>query len=112
MATSNVIQSAIAPQSENRTLAERRAAVVFGEINGLASVVERLGVLLVADQNEDERDTMAFQEGIKALASQIGLLADFGAELTGGLTLHGPDVAKWLLPPIYPDASEAEVGHV
>jgi hypothetical protein len=68
-------------------------------------------VLLVADQNEDARDTEAFQESIKALAAQIGLLADFGAELTGGLSLHNADIAKWLLPPIYPDASEAEVSH-
>jgi hypothetical protein len=111
MATSNVIQSGLTPQPANRTLAERRAGVVFGEISTLASVIERLGVLLIADQNEDERDTMAFQEGIKALALQVGLLADFGAGLTGGLQLHGPDIPKWLLPPIYPDASEAEVTH-
>jgi hypothetical protein len=111
MAGSNVIESGIAPHSEHHTLAERRAGVVFGEINLLAAVVERLGVLLVADQTGDERDTVAFQESIKAIASQIGLLADFGAELTGGLQHHGVDIAKWLLPPIYPDASEAEVDH-
>jgi hypothetical protein len=111
MATSNVIQSGRAPLPAHRSLAEQRAGVIFDQITSLSEVVARLGVLCIENQNDDERDMMAFHEAIKALAAQIGLLGDFGAGLTGGMQLHGPDIAKWLLPPIYPDASEAEAIH-
>jgi hypothetical protein len=85
--------------------------VIFNEVALLASCVERMGILLVANQDEDERDTAAYQQAIKAISSQIGLISDIGSELCGGSTWYGADPRRWLLPPMFhQDGSSGQAG--
>ena len=92
-----------------RTLAEERASLIFGEIAELAQCVERMGVLLIAEP-EDERDAQAYMNAVKQLSCQIGLLSDFGAKVTGGSGYASFE--EWMLPPVYPhDEQRKEVRH-
>jgi hypothetical protein len=89
--------STSAPAGANR---QRQAAVILSEIGLLAMCVERFGIMLVQEP-EDERDVAALQIGIKAIAGHIGLISDVGSRLCGGFTWHQADATQWLLPPSY-----------
>lgn len=107
---SNIIAGKPAPTKtaqDQRDPPNGQPGVIFAEIADLASCVERLGVLLVAGEDEDDRDRTAYETGIRALSNQIGLLADMGARLCGESQLKGGDPARWLLPPVF----QAEVQH-
>lgn len=109
MAT-NIIAGSPAPTKtaqDQRDQPRGQPGVIFAEIADLASCVERLGVLLVAGDDDDPRDRTAYETGIRALSNQIGLLADIGARLCGDSALKGGDPAQWLLPPVF----HAEVQH-
>lgn len=84
-----------------RTSQERQAAVVFDEVARLAACMERMGIMLVANDGEDDRDVDAYQTAITTLSCVVGLLGDMGSKLCGGLVLRGTDPEKWLLPPSY-----------
>lgn len=85
----------------NRATRERQAALIFDEIANLASCVERMGILLVANGEEDERDIAAYQTAIKTISAVVGLLGDMGSNLCGGFAQRGVEPEKWLLSPVY-----------
>lgn len=97
-------RSTPAPTSAMRL---RQAGIVFSDAGQLAMCLERFGIMLVAEQ-EDERDTAALLAGIKAIASQIGYLSDLGAKLCGESTWNGADATKWLLPPVFHGQGEQQ----
>lgn len=102
MAISIVQHPAAQPRPEPSE-SERKAGIIFNEISELAHAVERFGVLLVAMDaivEVDERDRDALLKGVKAMTSQIGVLADLGAVEVGAFACFG-GVDEWLLPPIY-----------
>jgi hypothetical protein len=94
---SNIIAAKPAA-TKPRKIPEGRAGVIFGEIADIASSVSRLGVLIVAGDDEDPRDRAAYEIAIVALSNQIGLLADIGARECGAIQTKGSDPAQWLLP--------------
>jgi hypothetical protein len=96
-----------APDGANR---QRQAALILGDIGLLAMCIERFGVMLVSEP-EDERDTAALQTGIKRLSGEIGYMSDVASKLCGGLTWNAADASKWLLPPVFhqvPGAGEQQ----
>ena len=93
----------------NRTLAEQQAGVIFDQIAELATSGQRLSILL-AEEDSDPRDLSAYRLALEATISQLGLLADTGSTLVGGVGQYGGKVAAWLLPPIYGSLAAEHAG--
>lgn len=91
----------------------RQAAIIFSEIGQLAICVDRLAIMLVMqsssrDDERDDRDITALHTAVKAIAGQVGYMADTGSKLTGGATWYDADASKWLLPPVFQDEGEQQ----
>jgi hypothetical protein len=86
---------------------EKKSALIFSEIGSLATALDRMGVLLIGEP-DDQRDAQAFHTVVKALAGQVGLLCDIGEKLNGGEAWREADPVAWLLPPAYVETSQGE----
>jgi hypothetical protein len=100
----------MATEKSINPLAVQQAAVSFSTIAELASTVHQMCIEVVAKMGDPEEHAEFFAVAARDLASQIGLLADIGAESLGELVCKGTNPAAWLQPPIYPTAGETSRG--
>ena len=93
--------------AESAASTSKRSAALFTEIGSLADTIRHLSISNHILEQELETEQVATLMGLRALAGQIGLIADVGAGLHGGdsATIAGANPAFWLLPPSYSEAA-------
>lgn len=108
MAIETVTQEGPAPKACNVSPAAlQQAQLLANQIAGMAVTAHQMAVNAVEEYRDDQDESCAM--AVKALANQIGWLADVLAVKLGGMgVLGGPE--EWMLPPAVRKLAQARAG--
>lgn len=100
---------------QQKPLTPAQLGCILNDIAETAHAMERLAVLLIHDDNGDERDSrdsIAFTHGIKCMSQRVGFLSDMAADgVPGSLGAAFSTTAEgWMMPPLYNDAAPERQG--